>query len=45
MKIIIEHHLAGIPKGEGLIGVFFFWPLEVYIYEIISKLYWRVGLY
>ena len=23
MKIIIEHHFAGIPKGEGLIGVFF----------------------
>ena len=44
LKIIIEHHFAGIPKGEGLTGVFF-WPLEIYIYEIISKLYWRVRLW
>ena len=32
MKIIIEHHFAGIPKGRRSDRFFFFRPLEVYIY-------------
>jgi hypothetical protein len=44
MKIIIEHHVAGIPKGRKSYRCFFR-PPEVYIYEVMSKLYWRGRLW
>ena len=43
MKIIIEHHFAGIPKGRRsyrfFLGSDHLKSIYIYIYEIISKLY------
>ena len=36
MKIIIEYHFAGIPKGRNLIGYFFFENFKFILY-ILSR--------
>jgi hypothetical protein len=41
MKIIIEYHFAGIPKGRNLIGYFFLKTLNLYcIYYLDSRSLW-----